>query len=676
MYGALSAAPALALIPEVKAASALVKNLPTVLRYGAGIVRGGGTGAVVTPLMMPTTGEGDFLGQKRQQAELGGVFGAAFPAVAAPLTGLAKQGGRIVSAAGRKIADLSSGLFGSPTRQAANALYEAAGTQAPDVLNALIATQNMPVTPGYTPTMTERLVEANVRNPVIARLEREVTAASPEVNLMTGGAQDVNAAAIQNQLLRAQQNLPTSRFNLPPTGQAAPGAELTKIARGIKKEIKSTRIDPAYKTAFAEAGGTRIDVTPIIAKAEEILGRPLSKLNPNAVTTNTEQRLLNIFDRGAPEVPPTRDSFGMLRDQGTPSRPPTGTLEEVDALRKAINSDIASAKNRVGPLDPTKARSLYDLHGLIDEVVTNSTLSPEAKKAYATAVSSYRETVVPRFKTGTTAKMLQSTSYNQSKVLPEKVVSQYFTESGSKQFGTTFAGDFAANQAMRKGVESLFRAETYNPVTKAIDADKAARFLSKNRQTLQNLDDAGVNVSRNLTEETALANTRNEIAALEKQNATPEKLDLSVSQLAQNYSSQQLTDLNIVANDLNRQSAVRGLRDRKSPSSPKATELATEDFPSMPTPFDVKLTVARSIAKILGESGNPKAAAKLAEWMYKNPEGAIKSLSARVQRADLKAKIAGKTRGVRQVIATLPRATVNMLAGQSEENQNAMSQPR
>ena len=743
--------------------AALMPAAPATMLGRLGVAAG--TGAVVAPLMTPATGEDGFWQQKGEQALAGAVLGGGLSAageLAVPAINLLrKPAGAVVDT----LSNIGTGLF-APKRAAANALYDAMQGNAPDAVAALRATQGMPTTPGVTPTMTERLVQQNVRVPLVAAAEQGLPGASGQVNQLVNNVQETRAAAIQNQLNRAREAASTTQLTtgaqapigaqvaqelgqrqaaleagqrsnvaqIDAQGQREPGQTLTDLASSLRGKLRSGTITPAYETAFALAGDAPINISPVIEQAQEIMGRMISKIKPGEAMSGVESKLQALQARATEAVPPQVDSMGMVVKPGVPAQPPTATLQELDDIRKAVNADINSASQSGQKLDPTKLRALGQLHKAIDEAVLGAdALSLEAREAYAQALGTYRAEMLPRFKTGQTAKMLLSSSYNESKVLPENVVKGFLKEGGAQQFVTTYGQDPAAAAAMRNGVEDLFHAAAYDATTGAFNPRAAAAFLDKHAQALTSLDSAGVGATAHLRQVTQqatalaegakdlaarakwmggkdtqslveeavrtpakmdhllqvlpangraaladevlkpvaahldannpkaalaylqqnrvalkqavgdaryqdalkMAQVHGEVETLQALHTVPAKLDLSAVRLTQNYTPQQLTDLKVVAEDLARQQAVTDLaRAGRASPTPDTSKISTEKIPfaEISSPFNINVTIARGIAKILGKQANPKAAAILANWMYVNPDAAIASLEAKIAR--------------------------------------------
>jgi hypothetical protein len=138
---------------------------------------------------------------------------------------------------------------------------------------------------------------------------------------------------------------------------------------------------------------------------------------------------------------PTPGAFVQLGERGGytlpggPAKAPTGTLEELDAMRQAINADIRDAK--AAPNADVRLRNLGQVHKALDEAVFKSNLPQETKDLYGKALNTYRgpEGFVDRFKTGFIPDMLKNTFRNEPKLLPDNVMPTVLSNE-------TRAGDF------------------------------------------------------------------------------------------------------------------------------------------------------------------------------------------------------------------------------------------
>jgi len=663
-----------------------------------------------------------------------------------------------------------SGLM-RPRWAAINALLRSGGEQLPEQIRA---GQQVAGTPGVSRTLTEEVLASGGRPaPSLAALERRIPATGQQTSDSVFRFYETRRNALQDQLERIDQTIQTQASQLAPQqmnqlrtvrdnllnqltqaqdglaraqsglaqanmpqGQQQFGETLIERAQDIRQGVRQKTIQPLFADAFAKAADAPLDLSKVVSDAETILGRKLSDFAPDSAP-RTVRALAAL--RPAPETTIIRQP-GMPPIPKTTQAEPTATLQQLDDIRKAINEDIKAAKQgaATSSIDSIALRQLSQLHRSIDDAVQNSTtLSAEAKQAYDTAIRTYREEFVPRFRVGLPAKMLSQTKLNEPGILAGDVVERFLgaKERGMDQVLRLYGGDKTAMQALRGGVEDLFRARVVDPVTLRVDPAKAQAFLTRYDQQLAQLDAAGLNIrsglddvmkqaqqidrgmrslddlarstqSRTATDmidrwladktrmgqgigmlsadgrEALAAETRRRAMdfvrngdgagavkflednaetvkmALGKGKGYDELLDTAkwakqtqeVSRqaqaggpvqrqavnLIQSYSPKQLTDLQVVIDDLERIRTVTRLAGEGAASpSPIAGKIVTEDLQrasasssEIPNPLVAKITVAKGVFSKLEQFVNRRAAAVLAEYMYHNPQKAAAAIEA------------------------------------------------
>jgi hypothetical protein len=665
-----------------------------------------------------------------------------------------------------------------PRMVALNALLGVGGEQLPQQIRA---GAQAPGTPGVSRTLTEEVLAGGGRpSPSLATLERRLPATSQEANELAFRINETRRNALQDQLQRVEQFIQTQAANLAPQqaaqlrtvrdnlmqrlsqaeselvsqqnalaqanmpqGGLRPGERLAKRAQGIKQTVRQQEIQPAYAKAFAAAKDARIDVSPVVADAEAILGRTLSDFAPETAP-NTVRALAAL--RPAPTTTVIRQP-GMPPIPQTTQAQPVATLEQLDDIRRAINADIQAARTgaATSSLDATTLRQLGQLHRSIDDTIKNAPDLPgEAKNLYAEAVAKYRTEFAPRFKVGLPAKMLTPTRYGEAAVLPDRIVETMLNarERGVGQILRLYGGDKGAMTQLRGGLEDLFRSKVVNPVDMRVDTNAAKAFLTKYDAQLKQLDDAGLNVKagldnvlkeaqqieRGLTKiqglagtmkgpsnadeliDTLLANSdrmgqavktldadgrvalsdalrrrfvdrinandadgalkllqskgdtfklgmgRNAEAARayesmvdtakwlkqaqEVSKQAGEPVQRQAVTLLKQYSPEDLTNLQSAMDDIQRMRTVTKLAGEGAATpSPVAGRLATEDLQRMglsaaeiPNPLMAPVTIAKGVWARLEQRVNRKAASILADFMYRNPQGAADAIEAELAR--------------------------------------------
>ena len=359
----------------------------------------------------------------------------------------------------------------------------AVGGQGEAIVNALRVNKNVPGS-----TLTAGPAAAGVGSPEFARFTGELAAKAPETY---SAIETQNAAARAAQLERAAemttQGEQATAGKLANVTQSETGKTLIDAAKEAKKKIKEEVITPAYNAAFKAAGDNKIDISNVVSKAEEILGQPLGDIKIPDMP-DVAAKLVKLKPP-AEKAPPIQ---GMMMERSPASA--MGTLEDVDAIRKAINKDVAAASAaNTNPASATKLRDLGQLHDAIDaaiEAATKSgTLSTDAKNLYDKAVGLYRGPYVERFKTGLNADITAQTIKNEAKINPSDVVSKYLSDPrATDQFLSLYGRNAKALETAKAGIESMYRDNVVK--NGAVDPAAHAKFMADYGQQLATLDQA------------------------------------------------------------------------------------------------------------------------------------------------------------------------------------------
>ena len=196
------------------------------------------------------------------------------------------------------------------------------------------------------------------------------------------------------------------------------------------------------------------------------------------------------------------------------------------------------------------------------------------------------------------------------------------------------------------------------------DTKGAIKYLTENKALLERALTPG-----KYKELMDTANWAHEVSQVSKTvPAAPKNVQVS---LDTNYTPQQLTDLQLVANDIRRARQVEtNARFGSQVGTPNPEKIATEAASNVavsaagaPTMLSTEYTVARQVWKQLEGRVNARTAAKLAHWMYENPDAAITAL----EKAQLRAQ--------RNVGGKLAKATNRLAIGAATSSQNALAEP-
>jgi len=467
------------------------------------------------------------------------------------------------------------------------------------------------------------------------------------------------------------------------------GEAIIDTAKAEQKVVKKQVIQPAYDKAFTAAGNAKIDVSNVVADAEKILERKLSDFAPETAP-NTVRQLLGF----APKEQPTGPV--ILSAQGKPLTTPEvlpaqATLRQLDDVRKAINADIAAAKNSTAPTSDMTLRNLYKLHDAIDAAVTSSTTLPaQAKQLYADALTKYRTEYVPRFKTGINANLFKQTALNEPKLNPDDVVSKFFQPKGEReasQFITLFGKNPKALQLQRTGIEDLYRQKVVDAVTGEVSPAKHAAFMRDYARPLDIMDAAGMNLKTRLDvinkDATRLVKI-NDMAAANNIKLDPplpaganaDAVLRRVQDLTKGLSPQQLNDVSAVARDVAREQYYNTLA--TAGGAPKGgANLATKELKSVgipaPSLLSVPITIFNTVVKKLAGKMDDKIAAEIGRELS-NPALTAQMIEKAIGRIQPPPGGALRATSEQVIAASRPGmgAAINALRGDNK-NQNRLA---
>jgi hypothetical protein len=500
-----------------------------------------------------------------------------------------------------------------------------------DILNALVGKRA--AVPGAAPAAAE------VAAPVGSVKFSMLGAKSEQVpGLMSQFAeQQVQTATAQaQQAARAQAKFDTAaakvqqRMNsaLKPLRPEDAGEALATGAEAKRQAMKSQVITPAYENAFKAAGGTKIDMSDVVAKTEDILGRKLSQFDPSTAP-QTVSKLRSLQAKAEPPTPVGKGKISsrVLQKAEAPP-PPEVTLRDLDDIRKAINADIQSARTSTDPNIATRLRNLGQIHGAIDDAVKQSKLSPEAKTLYQKALDTYRTEYVPRFRTGVNEQLFRTTGLNEPKIKPEDVITKYFQPRGvseARNFVTLFGDDPKAMQTARAGIEDLYLREVNVPTP-----ETHAAFLKKYADPIKVMDDAGMNVLdrinvvgtnaarlKKIDEMAKAANIK--LAAPLPPGATADTVNKRIAELTKGLTPQQLSNVNAVQQDLIRRGEYERLVKAGTQAGVDIKQIGkrTGTEIGFPLPFGLNTSVAafNAVYKRLVATLDDKLAMEIAREM-------------------------------------------------------------
>lgn len=393
----------------------------------------------------------------------------------------------------------------APEAVGVNRIIEAGGGPE-QVLNTLLQTRDMPVTPGApTPSLSERSVAAGAPSVGLAKLEAGVATASPEASQMVFQRQQQRLSAIQEQLARIDDYVKTQAANLTPeqtaqvklvrddllrnlaaeraagearagrvaatlpdTGQAAPGGAIQERGAAMAEDFAKKTIRPAFRAAFdADAPAPSIDLSRPLAGAARLLGDVGAIVDPSTVSPGVRNLL---------KIEPYEPSLGVA---------PVVSLEDFQSIRSALGKQARA----VADTDRVRAAGIRSVIEQMDEALKTSGVPAEAQRLYADARRLVLEEQLPRFRTGETGRMLSETRFNMPGTRPSETVPSFLkTEEGASQFVRTFERDPQAVTAMRTGVADWLRESARDPATGFLNPARMESFLADYGRQLDTLD--------------------------------------------------------------------------------------------------------------------------------------------------------------------------------------------
>lgn len=411
-----------------------------------------------------------------------------------------------------------------PTQVAEETLLKSLGGQGDEAVRALQRTQGAVTTPGFTPTLTERLAGEGAATPTIAAMERRVASLSDTENRMVYQSQQERIGALKGQLERINADLQRRATFLRPEVVAdltetrdqilrsiadeerVLDASASRLAGGLQnldqfrigrvlseaseRELAAAqgRVSARYKTAFDLAGpDTAIDFRTVVNAASDIRKMPIVELKGLAPET---ARVLELYVK---QVPENLRGRAKRAAKAAAELPPQVTLEQADALGKALNIDFAALRGSTDSASNIARSNIAKMKAALDDAVKRSNLSDEAKAAYAAAKQAHATEVAERFYSGTASKLRRLGTDNRP-LLPDERVTRTLlgSETGARDLLNVIGREPESLAALRQGVEDLFRRQAV--VNGRVDFKKASAFLTKNANQIRMMDEAGAGV--------------------------------------------------------------------------------------------------------------------------------------------------------------------------------------
>jgi hypothetical protein len=291
----------------------------------------------------------------------------------------------------------------------------------------------------------------------------------------------------------------------PRISQSQAGAKISELA-SAERAAARPQMKAAYDEAFAAAQGKTIDIAPVVAKIEEILGEKLAQIKPESAPL-TVRKIQGLVKQQGDKTPEEAAYLASVLGGELPS-PQTAraqvTLKDADEISKALNADISSASRSMDPIASQRLRALGQAKGALDEAIAGSEVPQTAKDLYGAAKQKYSTEYAPRFKEGANQLLFKDKSTNEPRILPEQVVGEYFKPDASggisraSQFGALFGKNAEALSVAKRGILDIYRQKVLDPVSGALKPEAHAQFLKDYGRTIDEFKGKGVDVTGDL----------------------------------------------------------------------------------------------------------------------------------------------------------------------------------
>ena len=200
------------------------------------VVIGAGTNAVVAPLTMPTTGEGNFWAQKGKQALMGGAFGAGAPLVGEGFNKIGQGWGAVrnmLSPETRAQTLVNATLGDDAARIAA---VKAANATQPGTAASRIAAGIEPGDPTYS-ALLRTAERVDPKSAAWRTAQAAEKANQTELSMLAGGATNTETKAARD------------------AAYSALGAKTEPIRQAVKVGTESPKAVAAYEPTYEAVGG-------------------------------------------------------------------------------------------------------------------------------------------------------------------------------------------------------------------------------------------------------------------------------------------------------------------------------------------------------------------------------------------------------------------------------------
>lgn len=277
--------------------------------------------------------------------------------------------------------------------------------------------------------------------------------------------------------------------------QMALGEQVSKAREAAVKTAKEQITTPAYEKAFKLSGNKPFDVSGIVDVSKQIRKQPATKFNRDIAPLTSE--VLATFK---PEEI-TGKIVGVSGKPLTPTKEVNeATLRDVDGLIKAINADIASVRKSSHPDAPSTLRNLQTLKTSAENAIQEG-LPGNVQKAYKEARQLYKTEVIDPYFKDWTVKLQRESSTGVPQLRGSDVVPTILnTEEAAAQFNKGLGKNEDARNAVKLGIQDLYREKVIDPVSGVANFGKHAKFMQDNAKVLKVLDQGGMGITDTLNQ--------------------------------------------------------------------------------------------------------------------------------------------------------------------------------
>jgi len=280
--------------------------------------------------------------------------------------------------------------------------------------------------------------------------------------------------------------------------EAGQALKATRAAEKAKADVEVAKRSTAVDQA---AAGTQFPMGGIVSEAERILGAPILQFD----ATN------------APRVVWTIKSILAKQEPG--AAPAVG-IQDLRAMREAVNQDIGDVANSTAGVDRRQFRALTQIKQSIDGAVEQSG-NPAAAQAYRDFNKYYATEYAPRFLRGENIKQTLKTPLGVEAVPDENVIGSYLKPGAAapmRRFVSLYGDSPSSMKLMEDSIYDRYARDVVKDGV--IDPKAHAKFMFNYGAQLKQMGEQGAAIQRTLADKATATK-----AVLEHRASLTESLD-------------------------------------------------------------------------------------------------------------------------------------------------------